>query len=328
MREKGVIRRSKDAVQKELSSYNELYQDSASADKRKVQHKTLETNYYSLTTDGHGYAWSKSFHCVNRFHGETFGESIQRHESYLALRMQLKPEDKVLDIGCGVGGSLRRIAHLTGAHATGITISQYQVQRARTIDKNSFVSANCQYIQGDFMDLPFENNCFDHVYAIESRKCFAEVIRVIKLGGSCIGYDMYLTDKYDNQNHDDNEIIHMLESSFDLPEFKLTRGLISDLKSVGITAEENRIIPEADIHSYQRLEGYDSFLSLNHFLTSPLGRWLGLNIIWLMEKTRIVSKGIAAISDMCQKSAKSGLHAGKLDIVTPMFFILARKPEL
>ncbi|CAF2529332.1 unnamed protein product [Rotaria sp. Silwood2] len=309
MREKGVIRRSKDAVQKELSSYNELYQDSTSVDKRKVQHKTLVTNYYNLTTDGHEYAWSKNFHCVNRFRGETFGESIQRHESCLALRMQLKPEDKVLDIGCGVGGSLRRIAHLTGAHATG-------------------APANCQFIQGDFMDLPFENNSFNHVYAIESRKCFAEVIRVIKLGGSCIGYDMYLTDKYDNQNHDDNEIIHMLESSFDLPEFKLTRGLISDLKSVGITAEENRIIPEADIHSYQRLEGYDSFLSLNHFLTSPLGRWLGLNIIWLMEKTRVVSKGIAAISDMCQKSAKSGLHAGKLDIVTPMFFFLARKPEL
>jgi cyclopropane fatty-acyl-phospholipid synthase-like methyltransferase len=51
--------------------------------------------------------------------------------------MQLKPGDKVLDIGCGVGESLRRIAYLTGAHVTGITISEYQVQRARTIGKNS-----------------------------------------------------------------------------------------------------------------------------------------------------------------------------------------------
>lgn len=41
--------------------------------------------------------------------------------------MQLKPGDKVLDIGCGVGGPLRRIAYLTGAHVTGITISPYQV---------------------------------------------------------------------------------------------------------------------------------------------------------------------------------------------------------
>jgi sterol 24-C-methyltransferase len=136
MAEKRVIRRSKDAVQKELPEFNELSQDLTSVDKRKAQYKTLVTNYYSLTTDGYEFAGGKSFHCANRFHGETFEESMQRHESYLALRMQLKPGDKVLDIGCGVGGPLRRIAYLTGAHVTGITISEYQVQRARTIGKD------------------------------------------------------------------------------------------------------------------------------------------------------------------------------------------------
>ncbi len=28
--------------------------------------------------------------------------------------------------------------------------------------------ANCQFIQGDFMELPFEDNSFDHVYVIEA----------------------------------------------------------------------------------------------------------------------------------------------------------------
>ncbi|CAF3392231.1 unnamed protein product [Rotaria sp. Silwood2] len=102
MTKKRVIRRPKDAVQKELSSYNELYQDSTFVDQRKVQYKTLVTNYYSLTTDGYEYAW--------------------------AVRMELKPGDKVLDIGCRVGRPLRCITYLTGAHVTGITISQYQVQ--------------------------------------------------------------------------------------------------------------------------------------------------------------------------------------------------------
>jgi len=136
MAEKKVIRRSKDVVEKELSAFKDLSQDSTSVDQRKAQYKTLVKNYYSLTTDGYEFAWGKSFHCANRFRGETFEESMQRHESYLALRMQLKPGDKVLDIGCGVGGPLRRIAYLTEAHITGITISEYQVQRARTIGKN------------------------------------------------------------------------------------------------------------------------------------------------------------------------------------------------
>lgn len=136
MTEKSVVQRMGDAVQKEVSTYNELFQSSTSSDKRKTEYKTMVTNYYSVSTDFYEYGWGQSFHFANRFRGETLAESIQRHESYLALKMQLKAGDKVLDIGCGVGGPLRRIAYLSGAHVTGVTISQYQVQRAKAIGKH------------------------------------------------------------------------------------------------------------------------------------------------------------------------------------------------
>jgi sterol 24-C-methyltransferase len=135
MSEKTIVQRSNEAVQKEVSSYNDLYQGPTAVDKRKDQYKTLVTNYYSLSTDFYEYGWGQSFHFANRFRGETLSESIQRHESALALKLQIKPGDKVLDIGCGVGGPLRRIAYLTGAHITGVTISHYQIQRAKTIGK-------------------------------------------------------------------------------------------------------------------------------------------------------------------------------------------------
>ncbi|CAF5130332.1 unnamed protein product, partial [Rotaria sp. Silwood1] len=76
-------------------------------------------------------------------------KTTKPNQSYFALKINLKAGDKVLDLGCGVGGPLRRIAHLTGTHVTG-------------------VPANCQFIQGDFMKLPFEDNSFDHVYTIEA----------------------------------------------------------------------------------------------------------------------------------------------------------------
>lgn len=136
MSEKSVVQRSHDAVRSEVSSYNDLFQDKTSIEQRKNQYKTLVTNYYSLSTDFYEYGWGQSFHFANRFHGETLLESIQRHESYLALKIKIKSGDKVLDIGCGVGGPLRRIAHLTGAQITGLTISQYQIQRAKLIGKN------------------------------------------------------------------------------------------------------------------------------------------------------------------------------------------------
>lgn len=128
-----VIRRSNAAVQEEVSAYSSLFDDSSAVQKREDQYKTLVANYYSLSTDFFEYGWGQSFHFANRFRGETLAESIQRHESYLALKMQIQPGQKVLDLGCGVGGPLRRIAHLTGAHITGVTISEYQIQRAKQI---------------------------------------------------------------------------------------------------------------------------------------------------------------------------------------------------
>lgn len=133
MAEKTVVQRSSEAVRKEVSSYNALFDEKTSVEQRKENYKTLVSNYYSISTDFYEYGWGKSFHFANRFRGETLEESIQRHESYLALKLNIKPDEKVLDIGCGVGGPLRRIAHLSGAHVTGVTISEYQIQRANTI---------------------------------------------------------------------------------------------------------------------------------------------------------------------------------------------------
>ncbi|CAF0736885.1 unnamed protein product [Rotaria sordida] len=287
MTEKTVLKRSSNAVQKEVSSYNELYQDSTSIDKRKNQYKTLITNYYSLSTDFYEYGWGQSFHFANRFRGETLAESIQRHESYLTLKMNLKPGDKVLDIGCGVGGPLRRIAYLTGAHVTGLTISEYQVQRAKTIG----IPANCQFIQG----------------------------------GSFAGYDWCLTDIYDKENPIHNETKRLIEEGDALPELKTTHQLISDLKSVGFTIEENQIIPEGDIPWYQPLKGGDSFFSLNNLRASSIGRWLTRNMVWFMEKTWIAAQGSIETLEILEKAAVGLVRGGESGIFTPYFFFLARK---
>ncbi|KAF9615457.1 hypothetical protein IFM89_023565 [Coptis chinensis] len=47
---------------------------------------------------------------ISRWNGESLRESIKRHEHYLALQLCLKPGQKVLDVGCGIGGPLREIA--------------------------------------------------------------------------------------------------------------------------------------------------------------------------------------------------------------------------
>ncbi|CAF1093334.1 unnamed protein product [Rotaria sp. Silwood1] len=269
-----AIRRSNDAVLKDLSSYNKVYQNSTYVDRRKDQYETLVRNYYSLISDFYEHMWHRIFHLANRFHCETFAQSLQRHESYLALKIQLKPGNKVLDLGCGIGGPLRCIAYLTGAHVTGITIRSYQVQRAKTIG----IPANCQFIEGDFMKLPFENNTFDHIYTVKAvchapdkAKCFAEVFRVLKPGGSFVGYDWCITDKYDDKNREHIGIKHLIEVTSASCQLKSTDELTLDLKSVCFTIEENRIIPEGDIPLIHSADNYASFFSFHSIYT----KWYG-----------------------------------------------------
>jgi sterol 24-C-methyltransferase len=71
--------------------------------------------------------WGQSFHFAYKLPGESFKESIARHEYFLAGHLGVKKGDKVIDVGCGVGGPMRNIARFTRANVTGVTLNEYQV---------------------------------------------------------------------------------------------------------------------------------------------------------------------------------------------------------
>ncbi len=73
-------------------------------------------------------------HCVQSFHFspklpfKDWKASEAAHEARIAVTLGLRPGMKALDCGCGVGGPLRTVASVSGAHVTGITINEYQVK--------------------------------------------------------------------------------------------------------------------------------------------------------------------------------------------------------
>jgi sterol 24-C-methyltransferase len=132
--------------------------------------------------------------------GETFQQAIARHEYYVGGRLGVKQGDKVLDVGCGIGGPMRNIARFTRANIVGVTLNevnvmaknllsehfnfQYQVLRGNELNKAAGLSQSALSVQADFMKLPFEDNSFDGVYAIEAT-CHApkreEVVQLVLL---------------------------------------------------------------------------------------------------------------------------------------------------
>ena len=100
---------------------------------------------------------------------------------------KLPEGSRILDVGCGIGGSSRILAKFYGFNVTGITISPAQVKRARELTPEEL---NCNFQVMDALDLKFEDGSFDGVWSVEAgahmhnkNKFADEMLRILRPGG-------------------------------------------------------------------------------------------------------------------------------------------------
>ncbi|CAJ0625944.1 1856_t:CDS:2 [Entrophospora sp. SA101] len=123
------------------------------------------------------------------------------------------------DIGCGVGGPLREIVRLSGAHVTGINNNGYQIERCKAYSKKLGLENLTDFVKCDFTNIPPElDGKFDSAYAVEAtvhapklEMVYGEIFRTLKPGGLFASYEWVITDKYDENNPDHKQIIHGIE---------------------------------------------------------------------------------------------------------------------
>lgn len=97
---------------------------------------------------------------------------------------------RVLDVGCGIGGTSRTIARMRpNWTVTGISISPAQIERASKLAMEQNIM-NVDFRCCDAMKMPFPDNAFDVVWSCESaehmpdKQAFiSECLRVLKPGG-------------------------------------------------------------------------------------------------------------------------------------------------
>lgn len=98
------------------------------------QAPVLVNDFYSFVTDIYEWGWGTSFHFAPKLWGHDWRAGEAAQEVRIAHMLCAQPGARILDVGCGVGGPMRTIAASTGAHITGITISEYQVDRCRALN--------------------------------------------------------------------------------------------------------------------------------------------------------------------------------------------------
>ena len=145
---------------------------------------------------------------------------------------------KVLDVGCGIGGSSRILAKEYGFDVTGITISPQQVQRAQELTSEG-ISARFQV--DDAMAMSFPEGSFDVVWCIEAgphmpdKAVFAkELMRVLKPGGTLVVADW---NQRDNRtiplNFWEKPVMKQLLEQWSHPEFASIEGFAELLEATG-----------------------------------------------------------------------------------------------
>jgi tocopherol O-methyltransferase len=151
--------------------------------------------------------WGEHMH--HGFYGTHGTEQKDRRQAQIDLIeellrwINLQQATRILDVGCGIGGSTLHLANKFRAHATGITLSPVQAKRAweraqaagmAAASNDSLSTSNqpgAQFQVADALNMPFPDQSFDFVWSLESGehmpdkvKFLQECYRVLQPGGT------------------------------------------------------------------------------------------------------------------------------------------------
>ncbi len=106
--------------------------------------------------------------------------------------LELTPDAKVLDCGCGGGANIKRLLKKCPQGVVkGIDYSPVSVEKSKRVNEAAVTKGRCTVLRASVAELPFESEQFDAVTAFETvyfwpdlPQCFREVWRVLKSGGT------------------------------------------------------------------------------------------------------------------------------------------------
>ena len=122
---------------------------------------------------------------VDEFHSGGRNATVR-----LAQLAHINRSDRVLDVGCGIGGPSRYLASNFGCQVTGLDFTAEFIALAAMLAQRTRLADKVTYRQGNALDLPFPDASFDVVWSqnaamniADRDRLYGEMHRMLRPGG-------------------------------------------------------------------------------------------------------------------------------------------------
>ena len=301
-------------------------------------HTETATEYYDLCSEFMVFGWSESLHFAPLSPRESLEDSQTRHQRLMITKLELHEGMTVVDVGCGIGGPMRRVAREAGVRVVGVNNSEVQLEKARSLNAEAGLDHMIDYLACSFMDMgAIADDTFDRGYAIESTchapdkaGAFAEIYRVLKPGSLFWGQEMCMTDEFDPDDKRHQAIKKDLMHGIALKDIATMGEVNRALEAAGFQVIEakDRAVDENSLATpwYQPMETRGKTLG-SALRRIPLGRKAFIGASRLAEALRVFPKGSADVIGLLDRTANAYVAGGKAGIFTPLYCFLAIKPR-
>lgn len=324
-----------------VGEFDKAFTEVEGNDQHNAYDGDVANSFYNLASEFYEYGWGDSFHFGWRTHSEPHHKAIENSQNFVANKLQVGDMDRVLDMGCGIGGPLRGVVRATGANVTGLTINAYQVARAKEITSRltPYMQERCNYIVQDYLNVQgLEENSYDAAFYMESSlhcedrtKTFKETYRLLKPGGRLVAMEYVLLDGW---NPEDPKLVELMRLHLHGNGAAKTPTIEEDLDMIRAAGFE--VKEHFDFMSVgKKLYGEDEFpwwgdLQFNWgFKLLPAHPWIRGPLPYLLKFFSLfglVPQDVYKAAALMNEGGDGLSGLGKYNAITPQYYVLGVKP--
>ncbi|TKA82045.1 hypothetical protein B0A55_01506 [Friedmanniomyces simplex] len=234
-----------------------------------------------------------------------------------------------------------QIVKFSGVDVVGLNNNDYQIERATKYAKQEKLDHKLTFTKGDFMQMPYPDNSFDAVYAIEAtvhapslEGIYTEIHRVLKPGGVFGVYEWLMKDAYDNDNPQHREIRLGIEQGDGISNMEPIPVAIAAMKAAGFQMEVSEDMADrpdeypwywplsGELKYMQSIWDFPTLVRMTH-----IGRGLVHRFVGALEMIRFAPRGTQKTADSLALAADCLVAGGKQKLFTPMYLMVGRKAK-